>query len=124
MNMRKIKLLFLAVLATCALAAIPAVSSAAGGPDPVVTANGIKVNPCKGQDFASLAIFVRGVGCGRALDLANEASSGDDPCPIGWHTRHVRLKAGYRGEAITGPSAFLCTQRSGTRAFTYSPFVG
>jgi hypothetical protein len=121
--MRKIKLMVVAVLATCALAA-PATSSAAGQHDPVVTAAGIRVKPCDGTDLASLSVFVRGVDCGAALDLANAATSGDDPCPEGWFTRHVRLKALYREEDITGPSVFLCSQKSGERAFTYSPFVG
>jgi hypothetical protein len=121
--MRQIKLMVLAVLVTGALVA-PAASSAAGQHDPVVTAAGIKVKPCDGKDLASLLVFVRGVDCDTALDLANAATSGDDPCPEGWNTRHVRLKALYREENINGPSAFLCSQNSGKRAFTYSPFVG
>lgn len=121
--MRQIKLMVLAVLATCALAS-PAISSAAGQNDPVVTAAGIRMKPCDGKDLAPLSVFVRGVDCHVALDLANAATSGDDPCPEGWYTRHVQLKALVREEDITGPSVFLCSQKSGERAFTYSPFVG
>lgn len=122
-RMRNIKLMVLAALATCALAA-PAVSSAAAGSTPVVTASGIKVAPCMGKDTAPLLVFVRGVDCGDALVLANAASSGDDPCPDGWHTRHTRLKALSGKQSIAGPSVFLCTQHAGERAFTYEPFVG
>ncbi len=122
-KVRQIKLMVLAVLATGALAA-PAVSSAAAKPDPVVTAAGIKVKACEGKDTAALLMFVRGVGCDRALDLANAASSEDDPCPDEWHTRHTRLKALVGGKNLAGPSVFLCTQHSGKRAFTYRPITG
>ncbi len=121
--MGKIKLMVLAALATCALVA-PAVSSAAGQAALVVTAGGIKVKPCDGKDQAPLLVNVRGVGCDAALDLANAGTSEDDPCPAGWNTRHVVLKAVDGGELIKGPKVFLCSQNAGRKAFTYKPFVG
>ncbi len=121
-NMRKIKLIALAVLATCALA-VPAISSAAE-PDPVVTASGIKLSGCDGTATASLLMYVRGIDCERAIDMANAATSEDEPCPIGWHDRRARLMATYGGKKITGPYVFLCTQKSGKRAFTYKPITG
>jgi hypothetical protein len=123
MNMRQIKLMVLAALATGALA-LPAAASAAQEPAPVVTAAGIRVTPCAGKAMAPLAMFVRGVDCKRALHLANSATSEDDPCPDDWHARHIRLKALYGGKRITGPSVFLCTQHAGKRAFTYKPITG
>lgn len=120
--MRQIKLMVLAALATCALAA-PAVSSAAP-PTPTVTAAGIKVKACDEKDAAAVLMFVRGVDCGKALDLANEASSADDPCPAEWHGRRVRLKARIDGKNAAGPFVFLCTQKAGKRAFTYHPIIG
>jgi hypothetical protein len=122
MKMRQIKLMVLGVLAACALAA-PVVASAAE-PAPVITAAGIKVKPCEEKDTAPLLMFVRGVDCGKALDLANEASSSDDPCPFGWHGRRTALKALIHGKSSKGPSVFLCTQKSGQKAFTYKPIGG
>ncbi len=121
--MRSIKLMVLAALATCAFA-IPAVSSAAGGSTAPVTAAGIKVKHCEERDTAPLLMFVRGVNCDKALDLANEASSSDDPCPAEWHSRRVRLKARVDGKISVGPFVFLCTQKAGKRAFTYRPITG
>ena len=123
-TIRNIKILILAMLAVGALA-LPAAGSAAAGSAPVVSAAGIKLNPCKGEDTAPLLMFVRGIGCERALVLANAASSGDDPCLPGWHTRKdVHLKAVLHGKTVPGPAVFLCTQKSGTRAFTYKPLAG
>jgi hypothetical protein len=121
--MRKLKFMVLAVLATCAVA-VPAAASAAGGNAPAVTAGGIKVKPCDGPDYAPLLVNVRGVDCKEALDLANEGTSEDDPCPEGWNTRHVVLKAVADGESIEGPNVYLCARKSGQTAFTYKPFVG
>lgn len=123
--MRQIKLIVLAALAAGALAA-PAAASAAQGPDPVVTAGGIRLTPCEGKNTAPLEMFVRGVDCRHALLMANAATTEDDPCPEGWRARHVRLKALYGGRHITGPQVFLCTQRSdkSKRAFTYKPITG
>jgi hypothetical protein len=122
-RMRNVKLMLLAVLATCALGA-PAVSSAAEESTPVITASGIKVTACEGKDAAPLLMFVRGVDCDDVLHLAGTAMSGDDPCPDGWHTRHTRLKALLGKKSIAGPSVVLCTQHSGKRAFTYRPITG
>lgn len=123
-TIRHIKLMVFAALVTAALA-VPAAGSAAGVPAAVVTAAGVKVKPCEGTDTAPLLMFVRGIDCERALALANEASSSDDPCPSRWHTRRrVRLQAVYHGRRTTGPSVFLCTQHAGKRAFTYKPIGG
>lgn len=121
--MRQIKLMVLATLATGALA-LPAAGSAAQQPDPVVTASGIRVTPCAGKAMAPLAMFVRGVDCKRALQLANSATTEDDPCPDDWRSRRIRLKAVHGGKHLTGPSVFLCTQHAGKRAFTYKPITG
>jgi hypothetical protein len=123
-KIRNVKIMVLAMLAVGALA-MPTLSAAAAKPDVVVTAAGIKLNPCKGKDTAPLLMFVRGIGCERALVLANAASSSDDPCLPGWHTRKaVRLHAVYAGKESTGPTVFLCTQKAGKRAYTYKPFGG
>ena len=122
-KMRQIKIMVLAAIAAGALA-VPAVGSAAGGSTAPVTAAGIKVKACEEKDMAPLLMFVRGVSCDTALDLANEATSGDDPCPLEWHSRHVRLKALVEGKVATGPFVFLCTQKAGKRAFTYHPITG
>ena len=123
-KIRNIKVMVLAVLAVGALA-LPTLSSAAAKPDIVVTVAGIKVNPCQGKAQAPLLMFVRGIGCERALVLANAASSSDEPCIAGWHTRKgVRLQAVEDGKRSVGPTVFLCTQKSGTRAYTYKPFGG
>jgi hypothetical protein len=124
MNMRQIKITLLGVLAACGLLALPAAGSAAKQPAPVVTAAGIKVKACPGKNTAPLMLFVRGLDCGKGLQLANEATSSDYPCPIGWHFRHARMTALEQGKPLPGPSVFLCTQHSGKRAFTYVPFVG
>jgi hypothetical protein len=121
-KMRNIKLMVLAAIAAGALA-VPAIGSAAG-PTAPVTAAGITVKACEGEETGPLLIFVRGVGCDSALDLTNEASSGDGPCPEGWHGRHVRLKAEIGGKNTAGPFVFLCTQKAGQRAFTYRPIGG
>lgn len=122
-KMRNIKLMVLAALAAGALA-VPAVGSAAAGPTAPVTAAGIKVRACEEKDKAPLLMFVRGVDCDKALDLANAATTYDDPCPPEWHTRHVRLKARVEGKVAPGPFVFLCTQKAGKRAFTYHPITG
>jgi hypothetical protein len=122
-KMRQIKLMALAAVVAGALA-VPAVGSAAGGSATPVTAAGIKVKPCTEKDVLGLLMFVRGVDCHTALVLANEASSGDDPCPLEWHSRRVHLKARIDGKITPGPSVFLCTQKAGKRAFTYIPTPG
>lgn len=122
--MRNIKLMVLAALVTGALALPAAGSAAAAVPTPAVTAAGIKVKECQEKDTSPLLMFVRGIGCDKALDLANEASSGDDPCPAEWHSRRVRLNARVSGKSFAGPFVFLCTQKAGKRAFTYHPLVG
>jgi hypothetical protein len=124
MNMRQIKITILGVLAACALLALPAVGSAAKQPAPVITAAGIKVKACTSKDTAPLVIFVRGVDCGQALDLANLATSADYPCPEGWNFRNVQLKARVRGKQVPGPMVFLCSRNSGRNAFTYHPLNG
>jgi hypothetical protein len=122
-KIRNIKIMVLAAIAAGALA-VPAVGLAAGGSTAPVTAAGIKVKACEEKDKASLLLFVRGIDCDTALDLANEATSSDDPCPVEWHTRHVRLKAQVEGKVATGPFVFLCSQKAGKRAFTYHPVTG
>jgi hypothetical protein len=122
-KMRNIKLMALAAIAAGALA-VPAVGSAAAGQAVTVTAAGIKVKACKEKDVVPLLMFVRGVDCHTALDLANEASSADEPCPLEWHDRRVRLRATIEGKKTAGPSVFLCTQKAGKRAFTYRPVTG
>jgi len=122
-KMRNIKLMALAAIVAGALA-VPAIGSAAGGSTAPVTAAGIKVKACEEKDKAALLMFVRGVDCDTALDLANEASSSDNPCPLEWHDRRVRLQARIDGKQSAGPSVFLCTQKAGKRAFTYRPIGG
>jgi len=122
-KMRNIKLMALAAIVAGALA-VPAVGAAAAGSTPQVTAAGIKVKPCEDKDKAPLLMFVRGVDCDTALTMANEATSADEPCPLEWHSRHVRLRAQGEGKSATGPFVFLCTQKAGNRAFTYRPVGG
>ena len=121
-KMRNAKLMVLAAVAAGALA-VPVAGSAAAPTAPVKAA-GIKVKACTDKDQAALLMFVRGVGCDKALNLANEASSGDEPCPLGWHGRRVRLQARIGGKNSPGPTVFLCTQKAGKRAFTYRPISG
>jgi hypothetical protein len=122
-KMRNIKLTFLAAIVAGALA-VPAVGSAAGASTAPVTAAGIKLKACQEKDVAPLLMFVRGISCGKALDLANAATTYDDPCPAEWNTRHVRLQARVDGKVVSGPFVFLCSQKSGRRAFTYHPVTG
>jgi hypothetical protein len=123
-TIRNIKILILAMLAVGALA-LPTVSSVAAGSAPVVSAAGIKLDPCDGEETAPLLMFVRGISCERALALANAATSSDDPCLPGWHTRKaVHLEAVWHGKEHQGPAVFMCTQKAGKRAFTYKPIAG
>jgi hypothetical protein len=121
---RRIKLLALAAIAA-SLLLVPAASSAADAP-PAFTAGGISVDACTGKDVAPLLIFVHDVDCGRALSLANQATSDDDRCPDGWSTDHQRLKALDGGRQVTGPLVSLCTRGSAKnkKAFTYRLLPG
>lgn len=108
-------------LAAFVLAGLALAATASGAQAQTGTAGGLRLTSCPGDLPTDIGLFRHGLGCRRALTLAESAANSDRWCPHGWRTRTgVRMK-GVNPRSSGFPALTLCSRKAGDgrQAFTY-----